>query len=139
PLALGGTVAAAVALVLVAEAAAAAQAHVALFVAGALFGAGHGLSSGAMQVGMLDHNDPADVRLGSTLWNGGVDAGVSIGGVALALVASRYSLEAVFWVLPLFAVGSLVVLATSWVRPQRGDAVVSKPGTLPSGREAHDC
>ena len=115
-LALGGTVAAVVALVLLAEAASAPEVDAVLFVAGALFGAGHGLSSGAMQVGMLDHKDPADVRLGSTLWNTGVDAGVSIGGVGLALVASRYSLELVFWALPLFAVASLVVLAASWLR-----------------------
>jgi predicted MFS family arabinose efflux permease len=116
-LALGGTVAAVAALVLLAEAATAPEVEAALFVAGALFGAGHGLSSGALQVGMLDQKDPADVRLGSTLWNMGVDAGVSIGGVGLALVASRYSLEAVFWTLPLFALASLIVLAASWIRP----------------------
>jgi predicted MFS family arabinose efflux permease len=116
PLALGGTVTAVVALVLLAEAATAPELNAVLFAAGALFGAGHGLSSGAMQVGMLDHTDPAVVRLGSTLWNMGVDAGVSIGGVGLALVASRYSLEAVFWALPLFAGASLVVLAASWIQ-----------------------
>ncbi len=118
PLALGGTMAAVAALVLLAEAAAVADTGAALLVAGALFGAGQGLSSGAMQVGMLDQSDPADVRLGSTLWNTGVDGGVSIGGVGLALVASRYSLEAVFWALPLFAAASLVVLSASWVWPK---------------------
>jgi predicted MFS family arabinose efflux permease len=117
PLALGGTVAAVAALVLLAWAAAASGANAALFVAGALFGAGQGISSGAMQVGMLDHTDPADVRLGSTLWNAGVDAGVVIGSAGLALVATRYGLGAVFWVLPLFAAASLVVLAASWSRP----------------------
>jgi len=111
PLALGGTAAAVAALVLLTRAATATEADAALLVAGALFGAGQGLSSGALQVGMLDQSDPADVRLGSTLWNTGVDAGVSIGGVGLALVASRYSLEAVFWALPLFAAASLLVLA----------------------------
>jgi hypothetical protein len=65
---------------------------------------------------MLNHSDPAEVRLGSTLWNAGVDAGVSIGGVGLALVATRYSLQAVFWALPLFAGASLVVLAASTER-----------------------
>jgi predicted MFS family arabinose efflux permease len=117
PLALGGTLAAVLALLLLAEVAMAAQAVAALAVAGALFGVGQGLSSGAMQVGMLDQRDPADVRLGSTLWNTGIDAGVSIGGLGLALVASRASLEAVFWVLPLFASASLVVLTASWIRP----------------------
>jgi len=117
-LALGGTIAAVAALVLLAEAATAAEATAALFVAGALFGAGQGLSSGAMQVGMLDQSDPADVRLGSTLWNAGVDAGVSIGGVGLALVASRYGLEALFWALPLFAAASLLVLSAGWILPR---------------------
>jgi predicted MFS family arabinose efflux permease len=116
PLALGGTVTAVAALVLLAEAATAPEVDAVLFVAGALFGAGHGVSSGAMQVGMLNHSDPAEVRLGSTLWNAGVDAGVSIGGVGLALVATRYSLQAVFWALPLFAGASLVVLAASTER-----------------------
>jgi predicted MFS family arabinose efflux permease len=118
PLALGGTAAAVGALVLLARAATGpeGQADAALLVAGALFGAGQGLSSGALQVGMLDHSDPADVRLGSTLWNTGVDAGISIGGVGLALVASRYSLEAVFWALPLFAAASLFVLAVDRIR-----------------------
>jgi len=91
----------------------------ALLVAGALFGAGQGLSSGAMQVGMLDQQDPADVRLGSTLWNAGIDGGVSIGGLGLALVTARYGIEAVFWVLPLFAATSLVVLAAGWIRQVR--------------------
>jgi predicted MFS family arabinose efflux permease len=118
PLALGGTLAAVAALVLLAAAAATGAADAALLVAGALFGAGQGLSSGAMQVGMLTHNDPADVRLGSTLWNTGVDAGVSVGSFGLALVASRYGLEAVFWALPLFAGASVVVLAVSWIGPQ---------------------
>jgi predicted MFS family arabinose efflux permease len=117
PLALGGTLAAVAALVLLAEAASALEADAALLLAGALFGAGQGLSSGAMQVGMLDHSDPADVRLGSTLWNTGVDAGVIVGSVGLALVASRYSLEAVFWALPVFAAASLAVLTASWIRP----------------------
>ena len=117
PLALGGTLAAVAALVLLAGAAAAPGAGAALLFAGAAFGAGQGLSSGAMQVGMLDHSDPADVRLGSTLWNAGVDAGVVIGSAGLALVASRYGLQAVFWVLPLFATASLVVLAASWLGP----------------------
>jgi predicted MFS family arabinose efflux permease len=146
PLALGGTVAAVAALVLLAEAATAPEVGAALFVAGALFGAGHGLASGALQVGMLDQNDPADVRLGSTLWNAGVDAGVSIGGAGLALVASRYSLEAVFWGLPLFAGASLVVLAASWIRPPlptvqtrpTDAAFVSNPGRAPSGPESDD-
>jgi predicted MFS family arabinose efflux permease len=115
-LALGGTTAAVVALVLLAQAATAPEANIALFLAGALFGAGQGLSSGAMQVGMLDRTDPAAVRLGSTLWNAGIDGGVSIGGLALALVASRYSLQAVFWTLPLFAAASLVVLSAGWLR-----------------------
>lgn len=146
PLALGGTVTAVAALVLLAEAATAPEVHAVLFVAGALFGAGHGLSSGALQVGMLDHNDPADVRLGSTLWNAGVDAGVSIGGVGLALVVSRYSLQAVFWGLPLFAGASLVVLAASWIQPQiqtagtraTGRAFTSNCGTPAGGPESDD-
>jgi predicted MFS family arabinose efflux permease len=117
PLALGGTLSAVAALVLLAGAATAPGPGVVLLVAGALFGAGQGISSGALQVGMLDHSDPADVRLGSTLWNAGVDAGVVIGSAGLALVASRYGLEAVFWVLPLFAAASLVVLAASWIWP----------------------
>ncbi len=117
PLALGGTTAALAALVLLAWVATVPDADAALLIAGALFGAGQGLSSGSMQVGMLDQSDPADVRLGSTLWNTGVDAGVSIGGVGLALVASRYSLEAVFWTLPLFAAASLLVLAGGWIWP----------------------
>lgn len=116
PLALGGTIAAVAALVLLAETATASEVSAILFVAGTLFGAGHGLSSGALQVGMLDHSDPANVRLGSTLWNSGVDAGVSLGGVGLALVASRYNIEAVFWALPLFAVASLIVLSATWIR-----------------------
>jgi predicted MFS family arabinose efflux permease len=118
PLAVGGTIAAVSALVLLAEAATALEAGAALFVAGALFGAGHGLSSGSMQVGMLDHTNPADVRLGSTLWNAAVDGGVSIGGVGLAVVASLYSLQAVFWALPLFAAASLVVLIAGWILPR---------------------
>jgi predicted MFS family arabinose efflux permease len=116
PLALVGTLAAVAALMLLACAAAAAWANAVLLLAGALFGAGQGLASGALQVGMLDHSDPADVRLGSTLWNAGVDAGVVIGSAGLALVATRYGLQAVFWVLPLFAAASLVVLAASWIR-----------------------
>jgi predicted MFS family arabinose efflux permease len=118
PLALVGTLAALAALVLLAVAAAASAADAALLVAGAVFGAGQGLSSGAMQVGMLNHSDPADVRLGSTLWNAGVDAGVSVGSFGLALVATRYGLEAVFWALPLFAGASVLVLAASWIGPQ---------------------
>jgi predicted MFS family arabinose efflux permease len=116
PLTLGGTLAAVAGLVLLAVAASAPGADAALLLAGALFGAGQGISSGAMQVGMLDHSEPADVRLGSTLWNAGVDAGVVIGSAGLALVASRYGLEAVFWVLPLFAAASVVVLAASCIR-----------------------
>jgi predicted MFS family arabinose efflux permease len=116
PLALGGTLAAFAALVLLARAATAVEAEASLLVAGALFGAGQGLASGALQVGMLDQSDPADVRLGSTLWNAGVDAGVSIGGIGLALVVSRYSLEAVFWTLPLFGAASLVVLVANRTR-----------------------
>jgi predicted MFS family arabinose efflux permease len=126
PLALGGTIAAFAALVLLAEAATAPEAHATLLLAGALFGAGQGLASGALQVGMLDQTDPADVRLGSTLWNAGVDAGLSIGGAGLALVASRYGLAAVFWALPLFAAASLVVLAANGsvvdTRCRRGSA-----------------
>lgn len=117
PLALGGTLAAVAGLALLAEFATGPDLEAVLLVAGALFGAGQGLSSGAMQVRMLDQSDPADVRLGSTLWNAGVDAGVSIGGVALALVASRSSLEAVFWALPLFAGASLIVQVASGIRP----------------------
>ena len=59
---------------------------------------------------------------GSTLWNTGVDAGVSIGGVGLALVASRYNLEAVFWALPLFAAASAVVLGVDWTRCLRPES-----------------
>ncbi|MBV9326858.1 MAG: hypothetical protein JO352_24150 [Chloroflexi bacterium] len=62
------------------------------------------------------------MRLGSTLWNTGVDAGVSIGGVGLALVASRYNLEAVFWALPLFAAASAVVLGVDWTRCLRPES-----------------
>jgi len=111
PLALGGTTAAVAALVLLAEAETAAEAGVALFVAGALFGVGQGISSGGMQVRRLTQSDPADVRVGSTLWNAGVDVGISIGGAGLALVASHYSLEAVFWALPMLSAASLVVLS----------------------------
>jgi predicted MFS family arabinose efflux permease len=137
PLALGGTLAALVALLVLAGSTAVpglgaraedARALAApgfgfallgpLLAAGMLFGAGQGLSQGAMQVGMLDHPDPAEVRLGSTLWNMGVDAGVSVGGAGLALVASRYGLDAVFRTLPLFAAASLFVLASAW-RPPR--------------------
>lgn len=144
-LGLGGTIAAVAALVLLAGAATAPEADAALFAIGALFGGGQGLSSGAMQVGMLDQSDPADVRLGSTLWNAGVDAGVSVGGVGLAVVASRYGLEAVFWALPLFAAASLVVLVAGWIRPlttvqtrTSGRAFVSNGGRAPSGPESHD-
>jgi predicted MFS family arabinose efflux permease len=145
-LALGGTIATVAALVLLAEVATAPDARAALLTAGALFGAGQGLSSGAMQVGMLDRSDPADVRLGSTLWNTGVDAGVSIGGVALALVASRYGLEAVFWALPPFATASLVVLAASFIRPHMpmvqtraaGRPFASNRETAPSRPESDD-
>jgi predicted MFS family arabinose efflux permease len=135
-LALGGTLVACLALVLLAEAAAAPEAYAALLAAGALFGAGQGLSSGAMQVGMLDRSDPADMRLGSMLWNTGVDAGVVIGSLGLALVASRFSLEAVFWVLPLFAAGSFIVLAVSWIRPRpRGSSALHRPASrIATGR-----
>jgi predicted MFS family arabinose efflux permease len=140
-LALGGTLAAVAALVLLAGSATAPGADAALLVAGALFGAGQGLCSGALQVGMLDHSDPADVRLGSTLWNAGIDAGVSIGSIGLAIVASRYGLEAVFWVLPLFAAASLVVLAASWIGPlvprfkRASPSVISHGGIAPGGTE----
>jgi hypothetical protein len=80
------------------------------------------------------------------LWNTGVDAGVSIGGVGLALVASRYSLEAVFWVLPLFAAGSLVVLAAGWIRSPLPTvqtrttrrAFISDRGMAATGTESQD-
>jgi len=74
-------------------------------------------------IGAVAALDPADVRLGGTLWNAGVDGGLSIGGAGLALVASRYSLEAVFWALPLFAAAILVVLSAGWIRPRAGDCV----------------
>jgi predicted MFS family arabinose efflux permease len=85
-----------------------------LIAAGALFGAGQGLAQGALQVGMLDHPDPADVRLGSTLWNLGVDAGIIVGGAGLALVAAGDDLSSILRTLPLFAAASLAVLALSW-------------------------
>jgi predicted MFS family arabinose efflux permease len=85
-----------------------------LVAAGAFFGAGQGLAQGALQVGMLDHRDPADVRLGSTLWNLGVDGGIIVGGAGLALVAAGDGLSSIFRTLPLFAAASLVVLALSW-------------------------
>jgi len=127
PLALGGTIAAVAALVLLAEAATATNADAAIFAAGALFGAGQGISSGGLQVGMLNQSNPADVRLGSTLWNAGIDVGVSIGGAGLALLTSHYGLASVFWALPLFAAASLVVLSAAWL--QR--AAVAAPSIRP--------
>jgi MFS family permease len=112
PLALAGLVGALGALLLLSGT----LAGPVLLAAGALFGAGQGLASGAIQVGMLDQSNPAVVRVASTMWNVGVDAGLSVGGAVLALVASRYGLEAVFRTLPIFAAASLLVLASGWPR-----------------------
>ena len=81
-----------------------------------LYGAGSGMAQSASFVGMLAHAEAAEVRLVSTLWNMAFDAGVSIGGAVLGLVAAGSGAVGVLRVLPVLGLSSLALFTFGWRR-----------------------
>lgn len=83
-----------------------------------LYGGGCGLAQTAIFIGMLEHTQPGQVRMVGTLWNIAFDAGVSLGGAVLGVVAASAGYSGVLLSLPLLTVVALALLALAWNAPR---------------------
>ncbi len=90
----------------------------AVLLSGALYGGGSGMAQSAIFIGMLEQSSTGETRLVGTLWNLAFDAGVSLGGVVLGLVAANAGYSGVLITMPVLTLLALVLFITAWHRPR---------------------
>lgn len=80
-----------------------------LIFAAAAYGAGHGAVQTATYVSLLLHSDRSEIAIISAGWNMAVDFGIAGGAAILGVVAARYGVGAVLWILPLMVATALPI------------------------------
>jgi predicted MFS family arabinose efflux permease len=85
-----------------------------VLLSGLLYGGGSGMAQSAIFVGMLERTTAGETRLVGTLWNLAFDAGVSLGGIVLGIVAANAGYRGVLLSMPVLTLLALALFRTAW-------------------------